>query len=141
MTVKFIVTYGYVQYADVGGYPRGDTCEMCGTAGPGRRRGGHDYVFDHCHAHGWVRGIACQMCNLLLPAAEAGMVITPRQANHLANCPDCPRADVWMAVHGHPRCPAGCSDGLLFLRSLRRLVPCPACKNRPIAVTPGEIRS
>jgi hypothetical protein len=127
MAVKFIVTYGYIQYADVRTYPRGDTCEICGATGCKGGRARQDYVFDHCHAHGWVRGITCQPCNVMLPSAETGEVITPRQANHLANCPDCPHAAAWMAVRVRPRCPAGCSNGLLYLRSLGRLVACPAC--------------
>ena len=136
MAVKFVVTHGYVRYGRHHGLPRDGECELCNVA--------EILIFEHCHMHGWIRGMACQRCNSHLRAAEAGTRITLRQANHLANCLDCPRAAAWMAgarpvpipppippvEDAGTRCPAGCSGGLLYLRSLCRLVPCPACKNR-----------
>ena len=124
MAVKFIVTYGYIRYGSNSrpGLPRTGSCELCNTAQP--------LVFDHCHAHGWIRGRTCQPCNLMLPFAEAGDVVTALQAGHLANCPDCPGVADWLAGWRMPRpsrCPAGCTNGLLFLRSLAKLAKCPAC--------------
>ena len=132
MAVKFIVTHGYIQYGAQKGLTRGSECEICNVT---ERT---DIVFDHCHAHGWIRGRVCQPCNLMLVMAETGTVIVPRQAGHLANCPDCPDASAWLAgTRPTPvkrtKCPAGCSRGILYLRSIGRFAPCPACKSREYA--------
>lgn len=136
LAVKFIVTHGYIKYGSHRKWnpargawetvmSRDGVCELCNVEQP--------LIFDHCHAHGWIRGRTCQPCNLMLPAAECGDVVTALQAGHLANCPECPGIADWLAGWRMPcrqvpeRCPAGCSNGLLFLRSLARLVKCPAC--------------
>lgn len=125
MAVKFIVTHGYIRYGGHRGLPRIGNCELCSAEQL-------LLVFDHCHAHGWIRGRTCQPCNMLLPAAETGIVVTDVQAGHLANCPECPAAAIWLAGkvprrQVPSRCPADCSNGLLYLRSLGRLAACPVC--------------
>lgn len=51
-------------------------------------------VFEHCHAHGWVRGLACVPCNNLVADIDAGRA--PRDDRdlsallvHQAKCPGC----------------------------------------------------
>jgi hypothetical protein len=119
MAVKFIVTHGYVQYGNHRKLPRRGECELCNAVRP--------LIFEHCHLHGWIRGMACQPCNGLLRAAEAGTCIVPRQAGHLANCPECPRAGTWLARVPKSECVTGCLDGLLWVGYLGRFMPCPAC--------------
>lgn len=52
-------------------------------------------VFDHCHAHGWVRGLTCHDCNVMLGAADAGRLTAadsewaPAVLAFRLNCPDC----------------------------------------------------
>lgn len=54
-------------------------------------------VFDHCHAHGWVRGLVCVPCNNRVGSADAGR-LEPRWYTgaeraalraHQARCPGC----------------------------------------------------
>jgi hypothetical protein len=53
-------------------------------------------VFDHCHAHGWVRGVIRMACNNALISLEQGRGSVHRGAEvaallrYLTNCPDCP---------------------------------------------------
>ena len=53
-------------------------------------------VFDHCHAHGWVRGLICMACNNALIGLDHGRGSVHRGAElaallaYLGNCPDCP---------------------------------------------------
>jgi hypothetical protein len=52
-------------------------------------------VFDHCHAHGWVRGLVCVPCNNRLMHVETGLGPDlpewqlPALAAHLMKCPEC----------------------------------------------------
>ena len=52
-------------------------------------------VFDHCHAHGWVRGLVYVPCNNRLTRIEAGLGPDlpewqrPALAAHLMKCPEC----------------------------------------------------
>lgn len=138
--------------------PRRRSCELCGisacTAGCAsgfiRDEGrlvqcpscGHPsaavaFTWDHCHKHGWIRGELCAPCNMRVGFAERALLITePALFDHLNRCPDCRAGLPERRPERHPQrpepgsgaCAAGCTDGLLWIGCLRRLVPCPTCK-------------
>lgn len=62
-----------------------------------KRVRGARLIFDHCHAHGWVRGLVCLSCNVRLGSADAfaplPYKLTPAEvaafADYRARCPEC----------------------------------------------------
>jgi hypothetical protein len=90
----FIGRHGLVKYRPTLGrrFARGALCEVCNS--PPRR--GMFLMFDHCHAHGWVRGLICKYCNDALGFFENGHVEHLKYVEFLAEfteyrrkCPDC----------------------------------------------------
>jgi hypothetical protein len=77
------------------------------------------FVFDHCHAHGWIRGIVCASCNGKMRNVDLRMdytekyirvqpdsslieieLPTPSYAGHWEKCPDCRMNGPWTALLG-----------------------------------------
>ncbi|MFD0902310.1 endonuclease domain-containing protein [Actinomadura sediminis] len=97
---RFVETNGSIQYSVIKSKPQhwrlaywvDATCEVkdCDAAG---LYGG--LVFDHCHAHGWIRAVVCPRHNMRLGVIDAlvredGMDFSQtRYGPILTNCPDC----------------------------------------------------
>jgi hypothetical protein len=90
----FVTRHGLVQYKPwrLRKYSREGLCEICDRPPSGKPV----LLFDHCHAHGWIRGLICNWCN-----DRAGYVENGRKTGFLPlgfleqfseyrrNCPDC----------------------------------------------------
>lgn len=106
----FIGRFGVVRWDRHMGrrYPRDGVCEICwrttaevaadfaGRYPPGDDRNAHlrALMFDHCHAHGWVRGLLCLGCNndmVLYDKSVGRPRFASRCAAHARRCPDCAR--------------------------------------------------
>lgn len=100
----FVDRYGAVRWTPHLGrrYPRDGACEVCGrtpvelAAEYAEDRNKHLGVlmFDHCHAHGWVRGMLCLGCNNAMVLYDKGSRRwrpgwQERYAAHAAACPGC----------------------------------------------------
>ena len=132
MSTTFIQRHGHVQYSAVkwppGQYPLVRRCEICRS--PGHRA----YVFDHCHAHGWVRGILCTVCNTHMSRVDEGKVHTARHLAYQAQCPDCIVRPPTPRLARPPQCPRCKGCGFIWSVNFRRMFACPACQ----AVTKSE---
>lgn len=95
-TGGFVARHGLVKYRPTLGrqYPRHGVCEICGRPPVGKPH----LLFEHCHAHGWVRGLVCNWCNDNLGFLENGQTsraayradLLPKLTEYRRNCPDCP---------------------------------------------------
>ena len=93
----FIERHGLVRYARGLGarYPREGPCEIGICRAYDIEVKASRLVFDHCHAHGWVRGLVCVPCNNRLMHIETGLRPEPPEwqhpalAAHLMKCPEC----------------------------------------------------
>ena len=89
----FVVRHGLVQYrpSQLRKYSRDGLCEVCDRA----PRGKPILLFDHCHAHGWIRGLVCNWCNDEIGFYENGREPSlgyrylDRILKFLRNCPGC----------------------------------------------------
>jgi hypothetical protein len=96
-TLSFIERHGLVRYTrSVGArYPRVGPCEIGICRAYDMEAEARHLVFDHCHAHGWVRGLVCVPCNNRLMHIETGLRPCPPEwqhpalAAHLVKCPEC----------------------------------------------------
>ncbi|MGH3278121.1 MAG: endonuclease domain-containing protein [Trebonia sp.] len=94
---SFTERHGLVRYARGLGasYPREGPCEVGICRAYGMEVEAGRLVFDHCHAHGWVRGLVCVPCNNRLMHVETGLGPPlpewqlPALAAHLMKCPEC----------------------------------------------------
>ena len=109
----FVDRYGAVRWTPHLGrrYPRDGACEVCGrtpaelAAEYAEDRNKHLGVlmFDHCHAHGWVRGLLCLGCNNDMVLFDKGLpaASSPRRTAYARNCPDCCYAATLLAAIQH----------------------------------------
>jgi hypothetical protein len=89
----FVLRHGRVKWTPTLGreYVRAGLCEICGRAPAGKPI----LLFDHCHAHGWVRGLLCNFCNDQLGFYESGQIhrcrasLVERFPAYLQNCAGC----------------------------------------------------
>ena len=96
----FVARHGPMQYKPykLRKYSRDGLCEVCNQT----PRGGKPILlFDHCHAHGWVRGLLCNWCNDEIGFHENGRGIgmgyakyLDRILEYLHNCPGCHAGEV-----------------------------------------------
>lgn len=89
----FVIRHGFVKYKpyQLRKYARDGLCEICGGPPGGKPM----LLFDHCHAHGWVRGLICNYCNDHVGFIENGWnrylrdIVLERFPEYRNNCPDC----------------------------------------------------
>lgn len=93
----FVGKYGHVEYRKVMAPEKRAVraqilaASMCEVS----RRHGAAQVFDHCHAHSWVRAVVCSSCNVKLGQLDAvrnlpGIAIVPGETGFgriIMNCP------------------------------------------------------
>lgn len=105
---SFVALVGPMQYKQIMNKPQSwrysyaDTalCEIKDCANTGEY--GDVFVFDHCHAHGWIRGLVCTSHNVRLghidsvrkiPGVQLSLAGTSYRT-YLNNCPECATSTV-----------------------------------------------